>query len=108
MCSSCGCGSGKGGLCVVCCAVNLIMSIVGVLATLAALYGVYRAHFEVAGGFGSQPASLTLIALFIGMMFTKKAMKMCPCNKKACGAGCGAGCGCGKANCNCGAGTPKP
>lgn len=63
----------------------MVMGVVALLVTLASLYGLYVAHF-VNAEFGSQPASLSILALVVSCMFLKKCMKACPCNKKgACG-----------------------
>jgi hypothetical protein len=72
---------GKDGLCTVCRVITAILGVLGVLATLAAVAGVYKAHFLTSGAaFGTSNGSLSIIALVVSMMFTKKVIAMCPCN----------------------------
>ena len=69
-------------MCGVCWGVSLILAILGLLATLAAVIGVFKAHYPIPGEgwvFGSTAGSLSLLALAVNFFFLKKAMSMCPC-----------------------------
>ncbi len=68
------------GACTVCRIVGTIIGIVVLLSTIAALVGVYKAHFLLGGAtFGTTNGSLALIALAVNLMFLKKMSRMCPC-----------------------------
>jgi hypothetical protein len=95
-------------MCMICKIMAGLCCLLGTLATIAAVVGLYNAHF-VAGGFGSQPGSLSLIALFLALMFCKKMSKCCPCRSKGCGSSCGdKACACGMpgGKCVCPSGAP--
>jgi hypothetical protein len=104
----CSCGSGH--LCVVCKIVGAILGIVVILATIAAVIGVWMAHnIDGVWTFGTLEGSWSIVALLLGVLLVKKCMKMCPCRHKG-GCGCMPGkdmgmgmCpGCGKSPCMCG------
>lgn len=86
--------------CLVCKSVNLVVMILSVLFTLAALYGAYRVLFVLDNRMGLSDASLAIIAAVFCLGAVKKGMKMCSCRSKG-GCGCGAGCDCG-GKCGCG------
>jgi uncharacterized membrane protein YkgB len=68
------------GMCQVCTVVSIILGVVSVLATIAALIGVYKAHFLSTGlTFGTLNDSASLIALALFLFLTKKLSTGCPC-----------------------------
>ena len=70
-----GCGS-----CAVCKLIALVLMILSVLGTIAALIGVYKAHFLAGGAaFGTTNGSLALVALALMLFLLKKAAECCPC-----------------------------
>ena len=76
-------GKSKNGPCTVCGIVNLVLMVIGVLTTIAALIGVYKAHYPLMNEgmvFGSTAGSLSLAALVLNLFLVKKLMAMCPCS----------------------------
>lgn len=68
------------GMCQTCSITTIILGVVAVLATLAALIGVYKAHFLSVGlTFGTLNGSVSLIALAINVFLIKKMASCCPC-----------------------------
>lgn len=70
----------KGSMCDFCMVTNIVISAFAVLATLAALIGVYKAHVLSNGiAFGTTSGSLSLLALAINLFLLKKALENCTC-----------------------------
>jgi hypothetical protein len=65
---------------------GIVLSVFLLLATLAALAGVYKAHVLTSGAvFGSTSGSLAIIAFVISLSLFGKALKqccVCSCSKK--------------------------
>ncbi len=69
-----------GGMCQTCSITTILLGIVAVLATIAALIGVYKSHFLSAGlTFGTLNGSASLIALAFNVLIVTKLSKACPC-----------------------------
>lgn len=69
-----------GALCQCCSITTIILGIIAVLATVAALIGVYKSHFLSAGlTFGTLNGSASLIALALSMLVVSKLSQACPC-----------------------------
>lgn len=73
-------GFSLGGLCQYCSVTAIILGVISVLAVIAALMGVYKAHFLSAGlTFGTLNGSASLIALALTVILVKKLTAACPC-----------------------------
>ncbi len=69
-------------MCTFCWIITYIVMVLSVLVTIAALVGVYKAHFLAGGAtFGTTNGSLSLVALIGSLAFTIKMMMYCPCRK---------------------------
>ncbi|UPA22524.1 hypothetical protein K8942_05770 [Candidatus Peribacteria bacterium] len=69
-----------GGMCQYCSVTTIVLGIITVVAVIAALVGVYKAHFLSAGlTFGTLNGSASLIALALTASLLKKLTKACPC-----------------------------
>jgi len=67
-------------MCELCLYVNIIISVLATLASIAALVGVYKAHVLSTGlAFGTTSGSLSLLALAITLFLLKKALDNCSC-----------------------------
>ena len=74
---------GKGAACVTCGIVGAVHSILAVVCTVAAVIGVYKAHFLTSGAaFGTTSGSLSILALIITLFFVKKCAGCCSCQTK--------------------------
>ena len=70
----------KNGLCTVCGVTNIIVGALAVVASLAAITGVYQAHVLSTGlVFGTTSGSLSLLALAVNLFLVKKASAACGC-----------------------------
>jgi hypothetical protein len=68
------------GMCQFCMATKIIIGVIAVLSSLAALIGVYKAHFLTTGPtFGTLNDSASLIALALNLFLVKKMASCCPC-----------------------------
>jgi hypothetical protein len=89
------CSGNCGRSCTVCKICGGIVTLVLLLATIAAFLGVWVTHSTPAGWvFGTTAGSLALGVLILSIVALHKTFhKMCGCGSKG---GCGAGCDCGK------------
>ena len=72
--------SSKNGPCTVCKVASAVIGILGLLVTIAAAIGVYKAHILSSGAtFGTLNGSAAIIALVISLKLTKKTLSCCPC-----------------------------
>jgi hypothetical protein len=70
----------NGGYCTTCTIVNMIVGVVAVLISIAALVGVWKSHVLSSGmTFGTTSGSLSIMALAISLFLVKKAMSGCWC-----------------------------
>lgn len=68
------------GMCQVCGGLAIVLCVLAILATIAALIGVYKAHFLSGGAtFGTLNGSASLIALALNLFLVKKLCSACPC-----------------------------
>lgn len=75
-------GSKSGPMCTVCMVITWIIAILVLLAAVASILGVYKAHVLAGGAtFGTTNGSLSLIALAVNLAFLVKMMAYCPCRK---------------------------
>jgi hypothetical protein len=74
--------SKKNGPCLTCNITSIVLMILGALALIASLVGVWMAHFGTEQGgavFGTMSGSLSIIALVTTLFFAKKMGGCCPC-----------------------------
>ena len=68
------------GMCQVCTGLAIGLGVLAILATVAALIGVYKAHFLSTGAtFGTLNGSASLVALAVNLFLVKKIGGCCPC-----------------------------
>ena len=67
-------------MCGVCSTSSITLLVFSVLATVAALIGVFKAHFLSTGiTFGTLNGSASLVALALNLFLVKKLGSCCPC-----------------------------
>jgi hypothetical protein len=74
--------SAKTGPCQTCSIVGIVLMVLGGLALIASLIGVFMAHFGTDQGgavFGTMSGSLSILALVATLFFAKKMGSCCPC-----------------------------
>lgn len=75
-------GSKSSAMCTVCMVITWVIGVLVLLAAVASIVGVYKAHFLGGGAtFGTTNGSLSLIALAVNLAFLVKVMMHCPCRK---------------------------
>jgi hypothetical protein len=72
--------SKKGAMCQTCTYTSVILSVIAIVASLAALIGAYKAHVLSNGlTFGTTSGSLSLLALAINIHVVQRLCKSCGC-----------------------------
>jgi hypothetical protein len=72
----------KNSMCSYCTAGTVVCGVLGGLALLASLMGVFMAHFGTEQGgavFGTMSGSLSILSLVACLFFVKKMSSCCPC-----------------------------